>query len=206
MFSGIVKEIGEVLSFENSRQQSVLKLKASLFEGSEIGASISVLGVCLTIVSMEKDVACFDLASETLRCTSLAGLKVGAKVNLEPALSLADKLDGHIVQGHVDAVAVLVSSEKQENTFKFSFTRPEEIADLIVPKGAIAIDGVSLTVGEVSNSEFSVYIVPHTFSNTTFSEYRCDGSEKVNLEADCVARYVKGILSNCHGRAECHNQ
>src|SRR5689334_13384089 len=148
MFSGIVESTGVVQSVEKTGRLSV---RSDVFaaHGTELklGDSISVSGVCLTIVALEGDRAEFDLASETLRRTTLGGLRPGAEINLERSLRFGESLDGHLVQGHVDAVAEVLRCEEEGETIRLTVTLPEEVRELIVQKGAVAVDGVSLTVG-----------------------------------------------------------
>ncbi|MCB0322150.1 MAG: riboflavin synthase [Bdellovibrionales bacterium] len=189
MFSGMVRAIGIV----EQADQAVLAVRAPLLADVVIGASICVSGVCLSVVTLEGDCAYFDLGSETRRCTTLGSLKVGARVHLEPSVRFSDTIDGHLVQGHVDATARVLSCADEGNTVRFECSLPEPVRRYVVPKGAIAIDGVSLTVGEVEADRFAVYIIPHTLEQTLFSEYR-EGSE-VNIEADMIARYLDRLAA-----------
>ena len=188
MFSGIIHHIGQIVSIEGARLVLKTDIKA------ELGDSIAVSGVCLTVVEIDGDNLSFDLASETLRKTKLGTLKAADRVNLEGSLEVGDKIHGHFVQGHVDAVAQLVSKKEENNTIRFEFSLPAEIKAFVAPKGSICIDGISLTVGEVEAESFSVYIIPFTLEETTFSNLEIEDS--VNLEVDCLARYVGQILAN----------
>lgn len=196
MFSGIIKEIGKIVSLELSGEDAVLGVCAPMFSSAPpeqpvAGDSVAICGVCLTVTRIQDGAAYFDLASETRRCTTLGRLAIDSQVNLERSLRFGERLDGHLVQGHVDAVAELLRVSQEENTYRFEFSLPSNVSEYAVPKGSIAIDGVSLTVGEVSGESFSVYIIPFTISETIFSEY-APGS-KVNIESDCVARYLKKL-------------
>lgn len=196
MFSGIISEIGIVASLVLDGEQVELGIKAAMFSGPElptIGASIAVSGVCLTVTRLESGVAYFALASETLRRSALGTMQTNSKVNLERSLRLGDRLDGHLVLGHVDATAEILDRTQEANTVCFQVTSPHEIAALIATKGSITIDGVSLTVGEVTNDAFFVYVIPHTLKETTMHEYQ--PGRKVNVEADCIARYVQRLHS-----------
>ena len=211
MFSGIVSEVGKIVSLETSAQHARIRVHASLFaeqasveagsansgESSvRVGDSIAHSGVCLTVVEIDPDegIAHFDICSETLRCTTLGSATEGTEVNLERSLRFGDRLDGHMVQGHVDCIGEVLRSEDQDSTRRFDFSMPRSFAPLVAPKGAICVDGVSLTVGEVSDTSFSVYVIPHTLRETTIRSLGLGG--KVNLEADCVARYVARILGS----------
>lgn len=199
MFSGIVTERGTVGFAGGSDEKWELAVSGSLFSRVqsppiEIGSSICISGVCLTVVRLKGGEAFFDLASETRRCTSLGKLKPGDFVNLERSLSFGNLVDGHLVQGHVDCVSRLLKRSVEQNTLRFEFELPAKIAALIAPKGSVAIDGVSLTVGEVTSESFSVYIIPHTLEITTFGCYSI--GDEVNIEADCVARYVQRAVES----------
>lgn len=193
MFSGIVRNIGQVI--EITGQDSSKKIKVSspnVFSECQIGDSIAVNGVCLTATSLTKNTCEFDLASETLRRTSLNELKTDSKLHLELSLKLGDKIDGHFVYGHVDEVGKVANIIREGETWKFIFEISNNIVKYLAPKGSITIDGVSLTLGEICENTFSVYIVPHTYQNTLFISYQI--GSKVNIEIDPIARYVINSL------------
>ena len=197
MFTGIVSDLGTVLALERHDQGALLRVKAESFgQGDEIlnGESISNSGVCLTVVRFDPEsyMAEFDLCSETLRCTTLGEWSEGTRVNLERALRINDRLDGHLVQGHVDCVAEVLEVELQTSTYRVRISLPESIAKFVAAKGSICVDGVSLTVGEVEPGYFQVYIIPHTWEVTAFKNY--SPGTKVNLEVDCIARYVARMI------------
>jgi riboflavin synthase len=201
MFAGIVADIGRVTGTKTSEDTFSIRLQADLLEGLILGESICVSGVCLTVVKQDEQGYWFDLATETRRCTTLGNLVEGSIVNLERSLQASQLVHGHFVQGHVDTMAKVVKRTEAENTVIFHFERPQVIADLIVPKGSISIDGVSLTVGEVNTATFSVYIIPHTLEVTTF--HKLIVGDSVNLESDCLARYVRGIVQHHLELARC---
>ena len=195
MFSGIVSHVGRVVGLEREGEGAELVVEASLFAESEsdpirIGDSIATSGVCLTVTRLEPEQrrAWFDLSSETLRCTALGSLTLEAQVNLERSVRVGDRLDGHLVLGHVDAVSEVLDLRDEASTRRFELALPAQLARFIAPKGSICLDGVSLTVGEVGETSFSVYIIPHTLQETTATSYAIGSS--VNVEVDCVARYV----------------
>lgn len=197
MFSGIVETLGQVVQIERRGGDLRLSFKADGFAGQlGPGDSVLVSGVCLTVV--ERDASTFevDVSSETLASTTLGGLSEGGTVNLERALKLGGTLDGHLVSGHVDAVARVASRTAVERSERFKIEAPTSLASLIASKGAIALDGVSLTVNELEEEagklKFSVNIVPYTLENTTFS--MVDSGNAVNLEVDLLARYVERCL------------
>jgi len=191
MFSGIVKAKGKV----SSSEAGALRIESELFQKQQFeeGASIAISGVCLTVVSQSDGAASFQLASETRKATTLGEFKAGNVVNLEPALCLGDPLDGHLMLGHVDVTCELLEvTVPDSNTHKLVFSLPKGLESLVAPKGSVAISGVSLTVGEVSERDFSVYIIPLTWSETTLGELKV--GDQVNFEADCLARYVQRAM------------
>ncbi len=188
MFTGIITDIGEIVSAE---KQEGLRLKISTkYNTSEIsmGASIACSGVCLTVVKKGKGWFLVDVSGETLACTTIAEWKAGKKINLERALKLGDELGGHIVSGHVDGLGVVREITKTDESYKFVISVPDSLKYYIAAKGSVAIDGISLTVNLVEDNEFTVNIIPHTWQQTTLNSLKI--SEKVNIEVDMLARYV----------------
>lgn len=192
MFSGIVETIAEVLEVEERPHGRRLQLGSPMLAEAELGDSICVSGVCLTVAALSGSTAAFDVASETLRKTTLGGAARGSFLNLERSLRLGSRLNGHFVFGHVDCIAEVKSVESEGETHRIVIELPQTIAALTAAKGSIAVSGVSLTVGEVAGGRFSVYIVPYTFQETTFRFL--EPGDHVNLEADMLARYVSRYL------------
>ena len=191
MFSGIIKDLGEVVEAEAGR----LLVRSDIFRDKkfDLGSSIAVSGVCLSIVEQNGEKVLFELASETLERTSLGALKVGSKVNLEPALCLGEPLDGHLVLGHADGVSELLEVERPDaNTIEMRFSIPTGHGHLLAKKGSVCLSGVSLTVGEIDSQSFKVYIIPLTAKETTLGELEV--GDVVNFEVDCVARYLERLL------------
>ncbi|MGX2982542.1 riboflavin synthase [Helicobacter sp. 23-1045] len=189
MFSGLVKNIGVVESFSDE----VIAIRSSL--RPQIGASIAIDGVCTTVISLNGDIFCAHLSKETRDCIALENLlKPRAQVHLEEALRVSDRLDGHIVQGHIDSVGEILRVERSENGFDFIIAYPSEIRAMLVPKGSVAIDGVSLTINAVTSRDFRLTIIPHTFNNTLFHTYR--PARRVNIETDIFVRSVYHIVKN----------
>src|SRR6201989_1708543 len=195
MFTGIVTDIGEVKSLTPTAQGQLHRLRIGChYERSTIadGASIACNGVCLTVVAsgVEGGKTWFDVdtAAETLRMTTAKHWAVGTKLNLERALRIGDELGGHIVAGHADGIAKIVTRDDLPDMARFELSTTRELARFIAPKGSITLDGVSLTVNTVQDVTFSVLIIPHTLSVTTLSGWRA-GSE-VNIEVDLMARYA----------------
>lgn len=160
----------------------------------EVGESISVNGVCLTAVTLNDDGFVTDVSVETLDVTALSGLAEGGVVNLEPAISLGERLGGHLVSGHVDCIGVVRSQKSDARSIRFEFEVPAEYGRYIAKKGSVCVDGVSLTVNEVSADTFSVNIIPHTADVTIIGRYKT--GTKVNIEVDLVARYLERLLAS----------
>src|SRR5436190_4772361 len=198
MFTGIVTDIGELIAVEPRADNLVRLTIACGYDPASIaiGASIACNGVCLTAVARGNEGArgwfAVDAAAETLRVTTAGRWRPGTRINLERALKLGDELGGHMLAGHVDAVAVVTTREDQSDIARLAFRVPIELSRFIAPKGSVALDGVSLTVNEVTRNELSVMIIPHTLAATTFSALA--GGDAVNLEIDLIARYVARLL------------
>lgn len=183
MFTGIVSGVASVKGIEDKGDIWSINLDLGRFnEGLEIGASISIDGVCLTVVSIEGDDVYFDIIEETLDRTTLSNLKVGDGVNVERSLRLGDELGGHILSGHILTTAQIIEKIENDGSVDFMIENKEEYADYILEKGFVAIDGMSLTIGEVSESCFSLHIIPETLRVTTI-ESKAEG-DKVNIEID----------------------
>jgi riboflavin synthase len=195
MFTGIISDVGKVRRVEK-RGDTHLVIATHYDVGAiDIGASIACSGVCLTVAqkgTTEDPWFAVTASAETLSKTTLKSWKVGDPVNLERPLKLGDELGGHIVAGHVDGVAEIVSVAPEGESLRVTFSAPPELARFIAPKGSVALDGVSLTVNEVNDSTFGVNLIPHTLSVTTFGTMRAGG--KVNLEVDLMARYVARLI------------
>jgi riboflavin synthase len=192
MFTGIVTDLGRV---KRLRRGAILDLTiATTYDTSKIplGASIACSGACLTVVAVEPGAFSVQASAETLACTTLAEWKEGTLVNLERPLRLGDELGGHLVLGHVDGLAQVIERRAEAESMRFAFESPQELAQFIAPKGSVALDGVSLTVNEVSKNRFGVNIIPHTLSCTNFGQ--AQPGQRMNLEIDLIARYVARLL------------
>lgn len=192
MFTGIITDLGQV---RRLRRSELLDLTiATSFDTSAIpiGASIACSGACLTVVAVEPGAFSAQASAETLARTTLGAWEEGTPVNLEKSLRVGDELGGHLVVGHVDGLARVVERHPEAESVRFVFEAPEELALFIAPKGSVALDGVSLTVNEVSGNRFSVNIIPHTLSCTNFAE--AHPGQQMNLEIDLIARYVARLL------------
>ena len=191
MFTGLVETFGAVVSVINTGNAVQLSLKPLSDFEVQMGDSVCVNGVCLTVTTHNGDIS-FDVSPETLRSTNLGDLKISDKVNLERALRLSDRLGGHIVTGHVDGIGI-IRDKKQIGEYTFyTFESPVEVLKYIVKKGSIAVDGISLTVVDVDNRSFSVAIIPHTLTATNIGAKSV--GDKVNLEADIIGKYVEKFL------------
>jgi len=198
MFTGIIEEMGTVKALRREAGAARLSLSAAtVLDGTALGDSICVNGVCLTVVELGKKEFSADVAVETLRVTNLGELKAGARVNLERALQLSARIGGHLVSGHVDAVGRLREKRDEGNGWRIFFDAPETVLRYVIKKGSIAIDGISLTVADVDRAGFSIAMIPHTARLTTLG-FKTVG-DSVNLEADIIGKYVERLLP---GRAE----
>jgi len=193
MFTGLVESMGKCASLQAEGEGRRLVIEASMF-GNDIalGESIAINGVCLTVVEKTLGRADFQLAPETLRKSNLGNLTIGSLVNLERALRMGDRLGGHWVQGHVDGVGSLLQREQDDDWEKFIFRLPTTLSRYLVAKGSITINGVSLTVVEVSTDTFSVALIPHTLAITNLGVLR--EGDPVNLEVDILAKYVERLI------------
>jgi riboflavin synthase len=195
MFTGIVEEIGTIRAVTGAGATRRLDLGASItLEGSELGASVAINGVCLTVVERMPDGFAFDVGPETLERTALGRLVAGDRVNLERPLRLGATLGGHLVLGHVDGVAVVTDVTRVESTARVRFSLPgADLAPLLVPKGSVAVDGVSLTIAALDDSGFEVMLIPHTLEVTNLG--RLERGRAVNLETDVIGKYVLRSLA-----------
>jgi len=194
MFTGIVEEMGSVKALRREAGAARLAIAASTVLGNTaIGDSISVNGVCLTVVEMGADAFTADVAVETLSVTNLGELKAGARVNLERALQLSARIGAHLVSGHVDAVGRIRSRREEGSGWRIFFDAPDSVLRYVIKKGSIAIDGISLTVADVDRTGFSIAMIPHTAKLTTLG-FKTAG-DGVNLETDIIGKYVERLLS-----------
>ena len=198
MFTGIVEEIGEIVDVAQSGDVVVLSVRAGRVADVAHGDSIAVNGCCLTAVDPDRTgpadgLIRLELVPETLKRTSLGAVRPGSTVNLERAVPAGGRLDGHIVQGHVDGVATLIDRTPGERSDEIRFSLPAELSRYVVEKGSIAVDGVSLTVAEVFPDGFGVALIPTTLSDTTLG-VRLPG-DPVNLEVDVIAKYVERMTA-----------
>ena len=197
MFTGIVSDVGEIVEMTPLGERSRLVVASAYDPASiDVGASIANAGVCLTVVGVEKRAAgsriAFDVGAETLAVTTLGAWRAGGHVNLERPLRVGDELGGHMVSGHVDGVAEILSRRDFDGMAHFRFRAPKDCAKFIAVKGSVALDGTSLTVNAVDGAEFEVLLIPHTLEVTTWSERKA--GDRVNLEVDQMARYAARLM------------
>jgi len=192
MFTGIVQTLGRVRRIEPVRGGARIEIACGL-RGLAIGESIALSGACMTVVAKGRGRFAVDVSPESLRRTALGALRRGAPVNLERALTLSDRLGGHFVQGHVDAVGKVIAIAPEANAWIYTFDAPSRVARYLVPKGSVAVDGVSLTVARLRGRRFEVAVIPHTARHTTLGERK--PGDPVNLEADVMAKYVEKLLA-----------
>lgn len=193
MFTGIVEEIGTVVSISKGVQSSKLTLQGDvIFEDMHIGDSIAVNGVCLTVTTKTSNTFAVDVMAETLRRSSLGSLTNGSKVNMERAMAANGRFGGHIVSGHIDGTGEIESFVKEDNAVWVTIKTPAKILKYIIEKGSITIDGISLTVAYVDNHCFKVSLIPHTAVNTTLLSKK--PGDIVNLENDIVGKYIDKLL------------
>lgn len=191
MFTGLIEEVGEIKIVRESAHSIRLGIKAEkIMKNISLGDSISVNGVCLTITSIEDCEV--DVMPETNRITSLKDLKVGSKVNLERALKMGDRFGGHIVSGHVDGVGIVDKIRKDDIAIEFTVKLDSKLANKLIYKGSVAVDGVSLTCNEVGADYFKFYLIPHTQEKTTLIEKK--KGDLVNIEGDVIGKYIEKFI------------
>lgn len=183
MFTGIIEELGQVKNIKRQAKTHRLEISADkIIEGTKIGESICVNGVCLTVVEIKKNLLSFDIMPETFTATNLSLLKVTSKVNLESALKAGEKISGHFVTGHIDCIGIIRRKSYVSGNLGFEIAVSEKFSKYLLPKGSVAVDGISLTIQKTAGNTFWVYIIPHTLANTTLG-FR-QPSHKVNVEFD----------------------
>ncbi|MBO5293244.1 MAG: riboflavin synthase [Lachnospiraceae bacterium] len=201
MFTGIVEETGEILSLSLQGISGTIRIRAKkVLEGTGIGDSIAVDGICLTVTSLENGGFTADVMAETLRRSGLGKKRTGDQVNLERAMAADGRFGGHIVSGHIDGTGILSSRRKEGNAVWLTIQTTPDILDLIVEKGSVCIDGISLTVAGLFETAFQVSVIPHTGEETTLLSRRI--GDTVNLENDMLGKYVRRLLKAGDGKRE----
>jgi riboflavin synthase len=193
MFTGLIEITGRVENFYRRGEAGLLKVKSALpISEIAIGDSVAVNGACLTVTEKGNGVVAFDVSPESIARTTIGRLCSGNRVNIERALKLGDRLGGHIVSGHIDCCGRLTRTESRSGNHQLHFSLPDQHTRYLVEKGSVTIDGISLTVNDVSQVGFSVNIIPHTFLNTTLEQIRV--GDEVNIETDIIGKYVERLL------------
>jgi riboflavin synthase len=200
MFTGIINHSGIIESFERLESGARLQLRTTDTTPHERGESVAVNGVCLTVLPQPGGALLTDVSNETLSRTTLGTLGNGARVNIERALSLGERLGGHLVQGHIDTVGTLIGVSHEGDFAVYRWSYPSEYADLIVSKGSIAVDGVSLTIVDPDASTFGAALIPETLRRTTHGIANI--GDRVNLEFDMIAKYVRGLVAPYIGKPD----
>jgi riboflavin synthase len=194
MFTGIIEEVGKVIGLQRGASSARLTVDGPrVAEGTRQGESIAINGVCLTVVEIDSSRLSFEAVPETIERTSLKIVNVGDAVNLERALAVGQRLGGHFVQGHVDGTGTLLSVTANDNAHVLRIGAEPRLMRYLVPKGSVALDGISLTVVDVTDDSFTVWIIPHTYANTTLSHRRV--GDPLNIETDMLAKYIEKLLA-----------
>jgi len=194
MFTGIIEEIGVVKEFKQGKNNALIVVECQkVLEDTKIGDSISINGVCQTVIELKEHCFSAQISSETLNVTTFSNIKIGEKVNLERALTLSTRLGGHMVTGHIDGRAKFLKIEKDVDFYTLTFKVDNHLETYIVNKGSVCINGISLTVAIIVSDKFEVAIIPHTFENTNLKTLTV--GDYVNIEVDILAKYVEKILS-----------
>lgn len=191
MFTGLIQSVAKLAALTPQRESSVFTIQTQpdFLVGVELGDSIAVNGVCLTVTALSETTFTVDVSAETLSCTTFGSLQLQQSLNLEKALTLAQPLGGHLVTGHVDGIGDVVKLHRTDESILIAIQAPNTIAKYIARKGSISVDGISLTVNQVEHLIFEVNIIPHTWKNTAILDYQI--GTHVNLEIDLLARYVE---------------
>ncbi|MAW20909.1 MAG: riboflavin synthase [Flavobacteriales bacterium] len=193
MFTGIIEQLGEVVALKKEGKNVHLSLKSAITNELKIDQSIAHNGVCLTVVDIKDDGYIVTAINETLKKSNLSLLQVGSKVNLERSMKIGARIDGHMVQGHVDQTAICTDIEEEEGSYRLTF-KHEKLDNITVEKGSICINGVSLTVVNSKDTSFSVAIIPYTFEHTNFHAFKI--GTVVNIEFDILGKYIAKMFIN----------
>ncbi len=194
MFTGIIETLGTVQEIKKDKDNLHITLASTLTDELQIDQSIAHNGICLTVVAINENLYTVTAIGETVKKTNISYWKTGDIVNLERAMKLGDRLDGHIVQGHVDQIGSCITALETNGSWYYTFEYDEIINNITIEKGSITVNGVSLTVVDSRNNQFSVAIIPYTFEHTNFQSF--DVGTKVNLEFDLIGKYISKLYSN----------
>lgn len=194
MFTGIIETLGTVQEIKKDKDNIHLTIDSSITDELQIDQSVAHNGICLTVVAISNSLYTVTAIGETIKKTNISYWKTGDQINLERAMKLGDRLDGHIVQGHVDQIGTCIAADEANGSWHYTFEYDESLHNITIEKGSITINGVSLTVVNSKKNEFSVAIIPYTFEHTNFKNFEV--GTKVNLEFDVIGKYVSRLYSN----------
>lgn len=194
MFTGIIETLGTVQEIKKDKNNIHLTIDSSITDELQIDQSVAHNGICLTVVAISNSLYTVTAIGETIKKTNISYWKTGDQINLERAMKLGDRLDGHIVQGHVDQIGTCIAADEANGSWHYTFEYDESLHNITIEKGSITINGVSLTVVNSKKNEFSVAIIPYTFEHTNFKNFEV--GTKVNLEFDVIGKYVSRLYSN----------
>ena len=194
MFTGIIESLGTVQEIKKDKDNVHITIESLITNELKIDQSVAHNGICMTVVSIDKNFYTVTAIGETIKKTNLSHLKIGDSINLERAMKLGDRLDGHIVQGHVDQIATCIVANETNGSWYYTFEYDETIGNITIEKGSITVNGVSLTVVDSKKNEFSVAIIPYTYEHTNFNSFEI--GTKVNLEFDLIGKYISKLYSN----------
>lgn len=193
MFTGIIQELGTIKGITKKDDLTVIEIESKdLLKDLKVGDSISVEGICSTVTDLKPDSFLIEFMPETMEITSASTWQINDKINLEPAMKLSDKINGHFVSGHIDSTGKITNIKEGEKTKDISISHPHEFSKFIAMKGSISVDGISLTVSKIEEKEFTISLIPHTIENTTLGIKKV--GDKVNLEVDLLSRYLKQLF------------
>lgn len=193
MFTGIIETLGKVQDIKNQNDNLHVSVQSSITNELKIDQSVAHNGVCLTVIAIENDVYTVTAISETIQKTNLGDWKIGDSLNLERAMLLGSRLDGHIVQGHVDQTGICTAVRETNGSWYYTFEYNKNLNNITIEKGSITVNGVSLTVVDSKDNEFSVAIIPYTYEHTNFKDFKV--GTKINLEFDVIGKYVSRLYS-----------
>jgi riboflavin synthase len=194
MFTGIIETLGNVVEIRKDRDNIHITVDSSITNELKIDQSVSHNGICLTVVNTQDSLYTVTAIAETIQKTNIGDWKVGDIINLERGMKLSDRLDGHIVQGHVDQTGNCIAIEEANGSWNYTFEYDEKLNNITIEKGSITVNGVSLTVVNSKKNQFSVSIIPYTFENTNFNNFKI--GTKINLEFDVIGKYVSRLYKN----------
>jgi riboflavin synthase len=194
MFTGIIETLGTIQEIKKEKDNIHITVDSSITAELKIDQSVAHNGVCLTVVALKDTSYTVTAIDETIKKTNLGDWAIGDRVNLERAMKLGDRLDGHIVQGHVDQTAICIEAEETNGSWHYTFEYDEALNNLTIEKGSITVNGVSLTVVNSKKNQFSVAIIPYTYEHTNFNSFKI--GTKINLEFDVIGKYVSKLYSN----------